>query len=32
MNLNRVKVGHAVNFVKYLPGVVPLMFLPKTLI
>ena len=32
MTLNRVKVGRAVTFVKYLSGVVSLMFLPKTLI
>ena len=32
MTLNRVKVGRAVSFVKYLSGVVSLMFLPKTLI
>ena len=32
MTLNREKVGRSVSFVKYLSGVVSLMFLPKTLI
>ena len=31
MTLNRVKLGHAVNFMKYLARVVSLIFLPKTL-
>ena len=32
MTLNRLKLGHAVTFVKYLASVVPLIFLPETLI
>ena len=32
MTLNRVKLGRAVTFVKYLPSVVSLLFLTKTLI
>ena len=32
MTLNRVKLGRAVTFMKYLAGVVSLIFLPKTLI
>ena len=32
MTLNCVKPGRAVTFIKYLAGVVSLMFLPKTLI
>ena len=32
MTLNRVKLGRAVTFMKYLASVVPLIFLPKTLI
>ena len=31
MTLNRVKLGHAVLFMKYLASVVCLIFLPKTL-
>ena len=31
MTLNRVKLGRAVTFMKYLASVVPLIFLPKTL-
>ena len=31
MTLNRVKLGCAVTFMKYLASVVPLIFLPKTL-
>ena len=31
MTLNRVKLGHAVTFMKYLASVVSLIFLPKTL-
>ena len=30
MTLNRVKLGHAVTFMKYLASVVPLIILPKT--
>ena len=29
MTLNRVKLGHAVTFMKYLASVVPLIILPK---
>ena len=32
MTLSRVKLGHAVTFMKYLASVVSLIFLPKTLI
>ena len=32
MTLNRVKLGRAVTFMKYLASVVSLIFLPKTLI
>ena len=32
MTLNRVKLGRAVSFMKYLPSVVSLIFLAKTLI
>ena len=32
MNLNRVKLGRAVTFMKYLASVVSLIFLAKTLI
>ena len=32
MTINRVKLGHAVTFVKYLASVVSLLFLRKTLI
>ena len=32
MTLNRVKLGRAVTFMKYLVSVVSLIFLPKTLI
>ena len=32
MTLNRVELGHAVIFMKYLASVVSLIFLPKTLI
>ena len=32
MTLNRVKLGRAVTFVKYLPSIVSLLFLTKTLI
>ena len=32
MILNRVKLGRAVTFIKYLAGVVSLIFLPETLI
>ena len=32
MTLNRVKLGRAVSFMKYLPSVVSLMFLAKALI
>ena len=32
MTLNRVKLGRADTFMKYLASVVPLIFLPKTLI
>ena len=32
MNLNRVKLGRAVTFMKYLASLVSLIFLPKTLI
>ena len=32
MTLNRVKLGRAVTFIKYLPSVVSLIFLAKTLI
>ena len=32
MTLNRVKLGRAVTFMKYLDSVVSLIFLPKTLI
>ena len=32
MTLNRVKLGHAFTFMKYLASVVSLTFLPKTLI
>ena len=32
MTLNRVKLGRAVTFIKYLASVVTLIFLPKTLI
>ena len=32
MSLNRVKLGHAVTFMKYLAGVVSLIFLAKTII
>ena len=32
MTLNRTKLGHAVTFMKYLAGVVSLIFLTKTLI
>ena len=32
MALNRVKLGRAVNFMKYLAGVVSLIYLAKTLI
>ena len=32
MNLNRVKLGRAVTFMKYFAGVVSLIFLEKTLI
>ena len=32
MTLNRVKLGRAVNFMKYLGSVVSLIFLPETLI
>ena len=32
MTLNRVKLGRAVTFMKYLASVVTLIFLPKTLI
>ena len=31
MNLNRVKLGRAVTFMKYFANVVSLIFLPKTL-
>ena len=32
MTLNRVKLGRAVNFMKYLTSIVSLIFVPKTLI
>ena len=32
MTINRVKLGHAVTFVKYLASVISLLFLRKTLI
>ena len=32
MTLNRVKLGRAVTFIKYLASIVSLIFLPKTLI
>ena len=32
MNLNRVKLGRSITFMKYLTSVVSLIFLPKTLI
>ena len=32
MTLNRVKLGGAVTFMKYIAGVVSLIFLPKTLV
>ena len=32
MTLNRVKLGRAVTFMKYLASVISLIFLPKTLI
>ena len=32
MTLNRLKLGRAVTFMKYLVSVVPLIFLPETLI
>ena len=32
MTLNRVKLGHAVTFMKYFVSVVSLIFLPETLI